>query len=175
MASNAALVGANTVKGPGPERASTRSASTKAPTKDDNSGTACAVSTMLIGAAAAKPKLGINTASTMCTTPLLHTTSALVTVTALFSPTILAIFPASSKSTPKLCPVKSGKMVSMLARSPAMTAAPLTTWYSNTMANCSLVKPATTEEMASNAALVGANTVKGPGPERASTRSASTK
>jgi len=77
-AAKASFVGAKTVIGPGPERASTRLAFVKLSTSVDNSGRDAAVSRMVgVGVG---PNVGTNTASTTSTTPFEHTTSACVTV-----------------------------------------------------------------------------------------------
>jgi len=77
-AAKASFVGAKTVIGPGPERASTRLAFVKLSTNVDNSGRDAAVSRMVgVGVG---PNVGTNTASTTRTTPFEHTTSACMTV-----------------------------------------------------------------------------------------------
>merc|ERR1712226_819392 len=75
---NASLVGANTVKGPGPERVSTNCPAFKAATRVERSGVATAISTIVWSAATYLG--GSSTVSMMWITPLLASISAFVTL-----------------------------------------------------------------------------------------------
>merc|ERR1719326_2579398 len=77
-APNASLVGANTVKGPGDDNVSAKSAATTAVTRVERSSTDCANSTML-GLSALRCEGGSMTPSMMWATPLLARLSAPVT------------------------------------------------------------------------------------------------
>jgi len=75
MAANASFVGANTVKGPGPDSVSTRSAVVSAETSVDRSGLATAISTIL----GMDTFTFSSTMSMICTTPFIEFRFAVVT------------------------------------------------------------------------------------------------
>merc|ERR1719183_2176288 len=163
---NAALDGANTVKGPLPCSAATRPPACSAITSVDRSLLPWASSTIfLLGPEA----FGMSTVSMMCTTPFVAATSA---VTTLELP--LMTTPAAAEDVTNTVWPCSVFTFCVAFKSLLNTAAPDTTWYvrmstslalfsgSNKLASVALGSLA-------NAALDGANTVKGPLPCSAAT------
>merc|ERR1712032_966143 len=161
----AALAGANTVKGPLPCRAVTRLPALRAVTSVDKVLVPTASWTMfLVG-----PEGGISTVSITCTTPFVAAMSAAITFEL-----PLMVTPSEDFFTTTFCPW-SVFTLCVGFRSLLYTAAPATTWYvrmstslplflgSNKLARVALGSLA-------NAALAGANTVKGPLPCRAVTK-----
>merc|ERR1719237_177 len=163
----AALVGANTVKGPLACRAVTSLPAVRAVTSVERLLVLAASWTMLLLAAFAI-LAGTNTVSMMCTTPLVAATSAVVTLALPLMCTPRQLFVTSNCSP-----------ISVLTRCEALrsllnTAAPATTWYSSTSSNSLMFFGSNrlfNIDLGSleKAALVGANTVNGPLPSKAVT------
>jgi len=173
----ASSVGANTVKGPVPLRVATKAAFVRASASTVKVLAATAVSTMSFRVPAAGAGVGAgvaagvgaavaggrSTLSMMWITPLLHITSAEVTV-AVFTFTVL---PLMAIVTFAPCNVAG---VIPFFRAVLLTD-PLTTWYFKMAArsvlfkSCALVIPRVVRA-AAKAASVGAKTVKGPVPLR---------
>merc|ERR1712048_667920 len=170
-AAKASLVGANTVKGPGELRVSTRSPATTAATKVERSSTDWASSTML-GNSSASLEGGRRTPSMMCATPLEARLSAATTLAALLTFTV----PSATVTVTGL--PSTVFTVCVGARSVESTLAG-NTWYVKMSTNWPLFSgfnrvsrvPA---GRAPKASLVGANTVNGPGELRVSTKSPAT-
>merc|ERR1711957_168482 len=109
----------------------------------------------------------------MWTTPLVQSTSAIVTWTLLVSPAKVTV-PATDKSTVRLWPSKTvGNNWSDVKSDAKARILPIT-WYIRTSRRALVVRPSTTLLMAANASFVGAKTVNGPEPSRVFTRSAVT-
>jgi len=164
---NAALVGANTVKGPLASRAVTSLPAVRAVTSVERVLVLAASWTMLLLAAFAI-LAGINTVSMMCTTPLVALTSAIVTLALPLMCTPRRLFVTSNCSPSRDLTCCEG------LRSLLNTAAPATTWYSSTASNCLMFFGSNrlfnvALGSLANASLVGANTVKGPLASRAVT------
>merc|ERR1719331_1577172 len=171
---NAALDGAKTVKGPLPCSAATRSPAFSAVTSVDRSLLPWASSTMfLLGPETVVVVVGVggmSTVSMMCTTPFVAAMSAAMT---LESP--LTRTPAEEDVTNTSSPCSVFTFCVGL-RSLLYTAAPDTTWYVRMSTSLSLFLGSNkllsvASGSLANAALDGANTVKGPLPCSAATRS----
>merc|ERR1719182_423745 len=163
----AALVGANTVKGPLACRAVTSLPAVRAVTSVERLLVFAASWTMLLLAAFAI-LAGTNTVSMMCTTPLVAATSAVVT---LASPLMCTPFQPFVTNN---CWPSSVLTCCEALRSLLYTAAPATTWYSSTASNCLMFFGSNrlcnvALGSLAKASLVGANTVNGPSPSRAVT------
>merc|ERR1719237_1035496 len=163
----AALVGANTVKGPLACRAVTSLPAVRAVTSVERLLVPAASSTMLLLAAFAI-LAGTNTVSMMCTTPLVAPTSAVVTLALPLMCTPFQPFVTNN------CWPSSVLTCCEALRSLLYTAAPATTWYSSTASNCLMFSGSNrlcnvALGSLAKASLVGANTVNGPSPSRAVT------
>merc|ERR1711972_1030852 len=159
----AASVGANTVNGPAPFKASTNPAVWSASTSTVKLPALIAVSTM-------SGTGGRSTASMTWITPLLHDMSGVLT------PALPAFTVLPFLVTVKLLP--SRVITSCVgAKSALVTLLPESTWYfkmsarSSRASNSALVAPKVSSR-AVKAASVGANTVNGPAPFKASTNPA---
>jgi len=166
----ASSVGANTVKGPSLESVPAKSAAVTAATRVSNDPLPTATSIIVpkshsSGAGAASGVGGMSTASITWMTPLQAGTSGMITLESLtFTPSSRLI------STSAPLTVATGPLV----RSPLSTL-PETTWYVKILvrAGMSSRRPSTVPSgRSAKASSVGANTVKGPSPERVSTKSA---
>merc|ERR1711904_446626 len=163
-AMKAASVGANTVNGPAPFKASTNPAVWSASTSTVKLPALIAVSTVsgMTG--------GRSTESMTWITPLLHDMSAALTL-ALPAITVLSSFVTVN--------VLPSRVVTpcVADKSALMTLLPESTWYfrmsarSSRASNSALVTPKLSSR-ATKAASVGANTVNGPAPFKASTNPA---
>merc|ERR1719229_1589375 len=165
----AASVGANTVNGPAPFKASTNPAVWSASTSTVKLPALIAVSTMS-GTGEGSRSGGRSTASMTWITPLLHDMSAVLTVA------LPAITVLPSLVTVRVLP--SRVVTSCAAAKSALTTVlPESTWYfrmsarSSRASNSALVTPKLSSR-AVKAASVGANTVNGPAPFKASTNPA---
>merc|ERR1719463_829836 len=174
-APNASLVGANTVNGPGDDNVSAKSAATTAVTRVERSSTDCANSTML-GLSAPTSGGGSMTPSMMWATPLLARLSAPVTFFRLLisAPTCTPLWVLmTSRCLPSTVATRwyTFKSVDKTCSG--------STWEVRMSANCALFSGFRRESTvpagrAPNASLVGANTVKGPGDDNVSAKSAAT-
>merc|ERR550532_3129871 len=174
-APKASLVGANTVKGPGELRVSTRSPATTAATSVERSSTDWASSTML-GLSLDKPAGGRRTPSMMCATPLEARLSAPVTFfrSCTLGPTTTSSWYLMTCTGLPSTVVTDWKNLRSLDKTCAGS-----TWYvrmSTSVALFSGFKRSSNVPAGSapKASLVGANTVKGPGELSVSTRSPAT-
>jgi len=165
----AASVGANTVNGPAPCKASTNPAVWSASTSTVKLPELIAVSTMS-GTGGKGSTGGRITASMTWIRPLLHDMSAVLT------PALPAFTVLPFLVTVKLLP---SRVVTscVAAKSALVTLLPESTWYfkmsarSSRASNSALVTPKVSSR-AVKAASVGANTVNGPAPFKASTNPA---
>jgi len=174
-APKASLVGANTVKGPGELRVSTRSPATTAATRVERSSTDCASSTMF-GLSLDKPAGGRSTPSMMCATPLEARLSAPVTFfrSCTLGPTFTSPWYLMTCTGLPSTVFTDWKVFRSVDKTCAGS-----TWYvrmSTSVALFSGFKRSSNVPAGSapKASLVGANTVKGPGELRVSTRSPAT-
>ncbi len=154
-AAKASSVGAKSVNGPSPESAPARSAAITAASSVSWRGLLTTISTIEVGC--------VMTASITCTTPL----SASMSVTVIMAWLMYAIW--SNRDTNASVP-SSISTIWPSERSPAITL-PLATWYwrmevrfpEGSASSASIVS----WPSAANASSVGANTVKGPVPDKA--------